>query len=44
MPSKAALRALGLRVGECRLPHGPSDPDLDAAAAEIVASLKTARA
>jgi 4-hydroxy-tetrahydrodipicolinate synthase len=44
MPSKAALRALGIRVGECRLPHGPSDPDLDAAAAEIVASLKTSRA
>jgi 4-hydroxy-tetrahydrodipicolinate synthase len=44
MPSKAALRALGIPVGECRLPHGPSDPDLDAAAAEIVASLKTARA
>jgi 4-hydroxy-tetrahydrodipicolinate synthase len=44
MPAKAALRALGFRVGECRLPHGPSDPDLDAAAAEIVASLKTARA
>jgi len=43
MPAKAALRALGLNVGECRLPHGPSDPELDAAAAEIVASLKTAR-
>ena len=44
MPAKAALRVLGLRVGECRLPHGRSDLDLDAAAAEIVASLKTARA
>ncbi len=44
MPSKAALRVLGFNVGECRLPHGPSDPDLDAQAAEIVASLKTARA
>jgi 4-hydroxy-tetrahydrodipicolinate synthase len=43
MPTKAALRALGFRVGECRLPHGPSDSDLDAAAAEIVASLKTSR-
>jgi 4-hydroxy-tetrahydrodipicolinate synthase len=43
MPAKAALRALGLPVGECRLPHGPADADLDAAAAEIVASLKTAR-
>lgn len=44
MPSKAALRALGIRVGECRLPHGPSDADLDADAAEVVASLKSARA
>jgi 4-hydroxy-tetrahydrodipicolinate synthase len=44
MPAKAVLRALGIRVGECRLPHGPSDPDLDAAAAEIMASLKTNRA
>jgi 4-hydroxy-tetrahydrodipicolinate synthase len=44
MPSKAALRALGIRVGECRLPHGPSDSDLDATAAEVVASLKSARA
>jgi 4-hydroxy-tetrahydrodipicolinate synthase len=43
MPSKAALRVLGFNVGECRLPHGPSDADLDAQAAEIVASLKTAR-
>lgn len=43
MPSKAALRALGIRVGECRLPHGPSEPDLDAAAAEVLASLKSAR-
>ncbi len=43
MPTKAALRVLGLNVGDCRLPHGPSDPELDAAAAEIVASLKSAR-
>jgi 4-hydroxy-tetrahydrodipicolinate synthase len=43
MPSKAALRVLGFNVGECRLPHGPSDSDLEAEAAEIVASLKTAR-
>ncbi|MGH3732581.1 MAG: 4-hydroxy-tetrahydrodipicolinate synthase [Acidimicrobiales bacterium] len=43
MPSKAALRVLGLPVGECRLPHGPSDPDLDATAAKVVASLKTSR-
>jgi 4-hydroxy-tetrahydrodipicolinate synthase len=43
LPSKAALRVLGFNVGECRLPHGPSDSALDAEAAEIVASLKTAR-
>jgi 4-hydroxy-tetrahydrodipicolinate synthase len=43
MPTKAALRVLGFNVGECRLPHGPSDPELNATAAEIVASLKTAR-
>lgn len=43
MPSKAALRVLGFNVGECRLPHGPSDPELDATAAEIVSSLKTSR-
>jgi 4-hydroxy-tetrahydrodipicolinate synthase len=43
MPSKAALRALGFHVGECRLPHGPSDLDLDRRAAEIVASLKSNR-
>ena len=43
MPTKAALRALGFNVGECRLPHGPNDAELDRAAAEIVASLKIAR-
>jgi 4-hydroxy-tetrahydrodipicolinate synthase len=43
MPAKAALRALGFNVGECRLPHGPSDDELDRAAAEVVASLKIAR-
>ena len=43
MPSKAALRVLGFNVGECRPPHGPSEIELDIAAAEIVSSLKTAR-
>jgi 4-hydroxy-tetrahydrodipicolinate synthase len=43
MPAKAVLRGLGFNVGECRLPHGPSDPALDAEAAEVVASLKSAR-
>ena len=44
MPTKAALRVLGFNVGECRLPHGPSEIELDIAAAEIVSSLKSARA
>ncbi|HEV3268865.1 MAG TPA: 4-hydroxy-tetrahydrodipicolinate synthase [Acidimicrobiales bacterium] len=43
MPAKAVLRVLGFNVGECRLPHAPSDTELNAAAAEIVSSLKTAR-
>jgi 4-hydroxy-tetrahydrodipicolinate synthase len=43
MPTKAVLRVLGFNVGECRLPHAPSDTELNAAAAEIVSSLKTAR-
>jgi 4-hydroxy-tetrahydrodipicolinate synthase len=43
MPAKAALRALGFDVGECRLPHGASDTELDRAAAQVVASLKIAR-
>ena len=34
---------LGFNVGECRLPHGPSEIELDIAAAEIVSSLKSAR-
>jgi 4-hydroxy-tetrahydrodipicolinate synthase len=43
MPTKAVLRVLGFNVGECRLPHAPSDTELNAAAAELVSSLKTAR-
>ena len=38
-PSKAILRALGLPVGQCRLPMGPPDPELDAAASALLASL-----
>jgi 4-hydroxy-tetrahydrodipicolinate synthase len=37
LPSKAVLRALGRRVGQCRLPIGPADAELDAAAAAIAA-------
>jgi 4-hydroxy-tetrahydrodipicolinate synthase len=39
LPAKAALRALGLRVGQCRLPMGPSTPELDAQAAKILAAV-----
>ncbi|MGA2294552.1 MAG: 4-hydroxy-tetrahydrodipicolinate synthase [Acidimicrobiales bacterium] len=43
VPAKAALRALGMDVGQCRLPLGPSDATCDAAAATIVAGLQATR-
>ncbi len=43
MPSKAALRYLGMNVGQCRLPHAQSDDTLDADAAKIVAALQASR-
>lgn len=39
VPAKAAMRALGLDVGECRLPHSASDATLDRRAAEVLAGL-----
>jgi 4-hydroxy-tetrahydrodipicolinate synthase len=39
LPAKAALRALGLRVGQCRLPMGPASSELDVQAAKIVAGV-----
>jgi 4-hydroxy-tetrahydrodipicolinate synthase len=39
LPAKAMLRALGLSVGQCRLPMGPSTPELDAQAAKILAAV-----
>ncbi len=39
LPTKAILRALGLRVGQCRLPMGASTPELDAQAAKILAAV-----
>jgi 4-hydroxy-tetrahydrodipicolinate synthase len=39
LPAKAALRSLGLRVGQCRLPMGASTPELDAQAAKILAAV-----
>jgi 4-hydroxy-tetrahydrodipicolinate synthase len=38
LPAKAILRAMGLRVGQCRLPMGQSTPELDAQAAKILAA------
>src|ERR1700722_6361493 len=43
MPSKAALRYLGMNVGQCRLPHSQSDDTLEAEAAKIVAALRASR-
>jgi 4-hydroxy-tetrahydrodipicolinate synthase len=43
MPAKAALRYLGIEVGQCRLPHSESDDTLDADAAKIVAALQASR-
>jgi 4-hydroxy-tetrahydrodipicolinate synthase len=37
LPAKAVLRAIGLAVGQCRLPLGPSDAELDAAAQALAA-------
>ena len=43
VPAKAAMRALGLRVGQCRLPMGDADEVIDAQAARIVSKLHSAR-
>ena len=39
LPAKAMLRALGLRVGQCRLPMGASTPELDTQAAKVLAGV-----
>jgi 4-hydroxy-tetrahydrodipicolinate synthase len=39
LPAKAVLRALGLRVGQCRLPMGASTPELESQAAKILAAV-----
>jgi len=39
LPTKAILRALGLRVGQCRLPMAASTPELDAQAAKVLAAV-----
>ena len=43
IPAKAAMRVLGFAVGECRLPLGPSEPELEDRAREIIATLGAAR-
>jgi 4-hydroxy-tetrahydrodipicolinate synthase len=39
LPVKAMLRALGLKVGQCRLPMGASTPELDTQAQKILAAV-----
>jgi 4-hydroxy-tetrahydrodipicolinate synthase len=39
VPAKAACRSLGLPVGQCRLPHPPAPPSLDAEAGDVIARL-----
>jgi 4-hydroxy-tetrahydrodipicolinate synthase len=39
LPAKAAMRALGLKVGQCRLPMGAATPELDAQAAKVLAAV-----
>ncbi len=43
VPTKAAMRALGLDVGECRLPHGASDHALDVRARDVLGALAASR-
>jgi 4-hydroxy-tetrahydrodipicolinate synthase len=39
LPTKAMMRALGHKVGQCRLPMGPSTAELDAQAAKVLAAV-----
>lgn len=39
LPTKAMLRAMGLGVGQCRLPMGRADAELDRRAGELAAAL-----
>jgi 4-hydroxy-tetrahydrodipicolinate synthase len=43
MPARAALRVLGMEVGECRAPHARSDATLAASAADVVGALVAQR-
>jgi 4-hydroxy-tetrahydrodipicolinate synthase len=44
LPAKAMCRAMGLPAGQCRLPMGPADPDLDHEAAKLAVMLGMADA
>lgn len=39
LPTKAILRAMGLNVGQCRLPMGPADAELDQRAHDLAKQL-----
>ncbi len=43
VPAKAAMRALGFSVGQCRWPLGPADAAVDLAAQSVIAGLRAAR-
>ena len=43
VPAKAAMRALGLDVGDCRLPHCAADGEIDARATRVLAALAASR-
>jgi 4-hydroxy-tetrahydrodipicolinate synthase len=43
VPSKAMLREMGLRVGECRLPMGPTPEWLPGRARQVLANLQASR-
>ena len=43
IPAKAAMRSMGFPVGQCRLPLGPAEHDIDVTAASIVTELRAAR-
>jgi 4-hydroxy-tetrahydrodipicolinate synthase len=43
LPTKAAMRALGIGVGQCRLPLGTSDDVLDRTARDVISALAATR-
>lgn len=43
VPAKAAMRAIGFGVGQCRWPLGPADESVDRAAQTVVGELRSTR-